>query len=132
MGGVDIARPMSSACRKARRSSLLLSFRFESETLRRSRSETTPTSFPPWTTGMCRTPPSRMISSTVDSESPALIVTSFSCMMSRTRAFSMTRGFYTVARELGKENVASDPPGRDRNLGRTGMNRGELSTPFPS
>jgi hypothetical protein len=33
-------------------------------------------------------------------------------MMSRTSVFSITRGFYTVGREQGKESVASDPPGK--------------------
>jgi hypothetical protein len=48
-----------------------------------------PGQLPPCTTGMWRTCPSVMISSTVDSLSVTLTVTIFVCMMSRTRAAAL-------------------------------------------
>jgi hypothetical protein len=85
-GGADMTRAISTPCRKARRRPSSIPDRFESEARSRSRSETTPTSLPPCTTGMWRTRPNVMISSTVDNASLSLIVTMWAGMMSRTRA----------------------------------------------
>ena len=86
IGGVDITREISTTWRNMRRSASRCSDSTESEARSRSRSDTTPTSSPPCTTGMCRTRPRRMISSTIESRSLAEMVTSLVSMMSRTRS----------------------------------------------